>query len=127
MRRPLVYGFLSFLLSLIISRYLYFPLWFFLFLIPISAVLGVVLRYFKVPWIWAVLLLIFSLGLGYGEWREVQAHTYPWLPDEIYTVKGSVLGFPHESEDSLSFDFKVTAIGGVGENLKISVIADKDV
>ncbi|MEG1497646.1 MAG: DNA internalization-related competence protein ComEC/Rec2 [Clostridiales bacterium] len=127
MRRPLVYGFLSFVLSLIISRYLYFPLWFFLFLIPISAVLGVVLRYFKVPWIWAVLLLIFSLGLGYGEWREVQAHTYPWLPDEIYTVKGSVLGFPHESEDSLSFDFKVTAIGGVGENLKISVIADKDV
>lgn len=66
----------------------------------------------KIPYRYALLLLVFALGFGYGEFREALLPENPFIGTEEAELVGVVTEDPRENENSLRFSFKVESVNG---------------
>ncbi|MDO4541776.1 MAG: DNA internalization-related competence protein ComEC/Rec2 [Bacillota bacterium] len=123
MRRPLVYVFVTFVLGIILGRYISGSFCVYGLLLLTSLAVLAATFYFKKPLCLIFLVPFFILGFSYGPWREANIPQYQWEPDTYYHISGTVVTMPEQGESSTTFLLTTAAIDGKAANVKVMVVS----
>lgn len=129
MRTPIFFFAVTYMLSLIVSRFFQGNISVCLLLLLLGAVVFFVLRTLKrFPWFVCILALVFALGFSYGEYRDAIIAENPFADKDQVTVGGFVINDPIRTDTSLKFRFSVTSVNGetLADPVKIVVLSSPD-
>ena len=123
METPLFLFAVADIAALICSYFLHCPLWLCLLLIGLGFLVFFFLRRRSVRPLFCGLLLVFALGLSYGELRESLRPEDPFEGTEEAVLCGEVAEDPVTTESSCRFRFEVAEVDGVPLARKVAVTA----
>jgi competence protein ComEC len=122
MRTPLFLSAVIFMISLIISHFFDASSHFFLLFLAVGTVLFILLWRLRLARYFFIFGLIFTLGFGYGEYREWLIPENPFADGENVSVSGLVINDPVKTDQSVKCNFSVLAINGEALNKPVNII-----
>ena len=128
METPLFLFAVVYIAALICSFFLHCSLWLCLLLIGLGILVFFLLRRQSVRPLFCGLLLVFALGLSYGELRESLRPENPFQGMEEAVLCGEVTEDPIRSDTALKFRFEVTEVNGepLAQTVNVTALVSKE-